>query len=406
MPAVKLIDFGVARLKEIAQHGRSLTSTHHLLGSMGYMAPEQFQNAKRRGAAGGRLRDRRRHLPERRGAAAVREPLVRDAHQDEGGEAAAGALEHARRGAERASRRLRPDRARAASFVALRQRPPDARGVVAGRGGHRPGRRSSSTGSRWSSSSRTTSRCPPTWAGSSATHRRHDGGDRVHRRDGHAPRFGPACPGRGTTDATSDPGSAAGGHRDLGRLTGRGPATESSDLRLGSGFATTVRAEPVDWPAHVISFRVDPDSETLRRGKSFGPRGGRRRTRRRSGKARLGLAPKAEASRPWARSSASTSARPTASSRSWKGASPRSSSTRKARASRRASSPGTTRARCSSARSPSARPSPTPRTPIFSAKRFIGRRFEEVDRGGQARPVQGRARQQRRQRLRRPRQER
>ena len=46
---VKLIDFGVARLKEIAQQGRSLTSTHHLLGSMGYMAPEQFQNAKRVG---------------------------------------------------------------------------------------------------------------------------------------------------------------------------------------------------------------------------------------------------------------------------------------------------------------------------------------------------------------------
>ncbi len=43
---VKLIDFGVARLKEIAQVARSLTSTHHLLGSMGYMAPEQFQYAK------------------------------------------------------------------------------------------------------------------------------------------------------------------------------------------------------------------------------------------------------------------------------------------------------------------------------------------------------------------------
>ena len=43
---VKLIDFGVARLKEIAHAGRSLTSTHHLLGSMGYMAPEQFQYAK------------------------------------------------------------------------------------------------------------------------------------------------------------------------------------------------------------------------------------------------------------------------------------------------------------------------------------------------------------------------
>jgi eukaryotic-like serine/threonine-protein kinase len=49
IPTVRLIDFGVARLKEIAQHGRSLTSTHHLLGSMGYMAPEQFQNAKRVG---------------------------------------------------------------------------------------------------------------------------------------------------------------------------------------------------------------------------------------------------------------------------------------------------------------------------------------------------------------------
>jgi serine/threonine protein kinase len=45
-PIVKLIDFGVARLKEIAQAARSLTSTHHLLGSMGYMAPEQFQYAK------------------------------------------------------------------------------------------------------------------------------------------------------------------------------------------------------------------------------------------------------------------------------------------------------------------------------------------------------------------------
>jgi serine/threonine-protein kinase len=46
VPIIKLIDFGVARLKEIAQAGRSLTSTHHLLGSMGYMAPEQFQYAK------------------------------------------------------------------------------------------------------------------------------------------------------------------------------------------------------------------------------------------------------------------------------------------------------------------------------------------------------------------------
>ena len=43
---VKLIDFGVARLREIATVGVSLTSTHHLIGSMGYMAPEQFQYAK------------------------------------------------------------------------------------------------------------------------------------------------------------------------------------------------------------------------------------------------------------------------------------------------------------------------------------------------------------------------
>ena len=47
-----------------------------------------------------------------------------------------------------------------------------------------------------------------------------------------------------------------------------------------------------------------------------------------------------------------------------------------------------------------------PENTIFSAKRFIGRRFEEVQRGDQARPVQGRARQQRRQRVRRARQER
>jgi serine/threonine-protein kinase len=43
---LKLIDFGVARLQEIANQGVSLTSTHHLLGSMGYMAPEQFKYAK------------------------------------------------------------------------------------------------------------------------------------------------------------------------------------------------------------------------------------------------------------------------------------------------------------------------------------------------------------------------
>lgn len=49
LASAKLIDFGVARLKEIVHDGRSLTSTHHLLGSMGYMAPEQFQNAKHAG---------------------------------------------------------------------------------------------------------------------------------------------------------------------------------------------------------------------------------------------------------------------------------------------------------------------------------------------------------------------
>jgi serine/threonine-protein kinase len=48
---VKLIDFGVARIREIASVGVSLTSTNHLIGSMGYMAPEQFQNARGVGPA-------------------------------------------------------------------------------------------------------------------------------------------------------------------------------------------------------------------------------------------------------------------------------------------------------------------------------------------------------------------
>ena len=43
---VKLIDFGVARLREITGDPEGLTSTNHLIGSMGYMAPEQFRNAK------------------------------------------------------------------------------------------------------------------------------------------------------------------------------------------------------------------------------------------------------------------------------------------------------------------------------------------------------------------------
>jgi serine/threonine protein kinase len=43
---VKLIDFGVARLREISGDVEGLTSSNHLIGSMGYMAPEQFRNAK------------------------------------------------------------------------------------------------------------------------------------------------------------------------------------------------------------------------------------------------------------------------------------------------------------------------------------------------------------------------
>jgi serine/threonine-protein kinase len=43
---VKVIDFGVARLREITGDVGGLTSTNHLIGSMGYMAPEQFANAK------------------------------------------------------------------------------------------------------------------------------------------------------------------------------------------------------------------------------------------------------------------------------------------------------------------------------------------------------------------------
>jgi serine/threonine-protein kinase len=43
---VKLIDFGTARLREITGDTGGLTSTNHLIGSMGYMAPEQFRSAK------------------------------------------------------------------------------------------------------------------------------------------------------------------------------------------------------------------------------------------------------------------------------------------------------------------------------------------------------------------------
>jgi eukaryotic-like serine/threonine-protein kinase len=43
---LKLIDFGVARLREITGDSGGLTSTSHIIGSMGYMAPEQFKSAK------------------------------------------------------------------------------------------------------------------------------------------------------------------------------------------------------------------------------------------------------------------------------------------------------------------------------------------------------------------------
>ena len=76
-PVVKLIDFGVARLNEIASAGASLTSTHHLIGSMGYMAPEQLEYAKGVGPDGRPLRRRGRHLPVRHRAAAVRRAELR-----------------------------------------------------------------------------------------------------------------------------------------------------------------------------------------------------------------------------------------------------------------------------------------------------------------------------------------
>lgn len=43
---VKVIDFGVGRLREITGDVGGLTSKNHLIGSMGYMAPEQFADAK------------------------------------------------------------------------------------------------------------------------------------------------------------------------------------------------------------------------------------------------------------------------------------------------------------------------------------------------------------------------
>jgi serine/threonine-protein kinase len=45
-PTVKLIDFGVARIDEIVSASSGLTNTHHLIGSVGYMAPEQLESAR------------------------------------------------------------------------------------------------------------------------------------------------------------------------------------------------------------------------------------------------------------------------------------------------------------------------------------------------------------------------
>ncbi len=43
---VKLIDFGVARLREMAHVTDALTTPSHVIGSLGYMAPEQFRRAR------------------------------------------------------------------------------------------------------------------------------------------------------------------------------------------------------------------------------------------------------------------------------------------------------------------------------------------------------------------------
>jgi serine/threonine-protein kinase len=45
-PTVKLIDLGVARRNEFPSLHSGLTNTHHLIGSVGYMAPEQFESAR------------------------------------------------------------------------------------------------------------------------------------------------------------------------------------------------------------------------------------------------------------------------------------------------------------------------------------------------------------------------
>ena len=83
--------------------------------------------------------------------------------------------------------------------------------------------------------------------------------------------------------------------------------------------------------------------------------------------------------RTWQRSSASTSAPRTRAWRSWRAASPRSSRTAKARAPRPRSSRIRTTTRSSSAPRPSARRSPTRRTPLYAVKRLIGRKFDEKE---------------------------
>ncbi len=49
--AVRIIDFGVARLNEIVALDEGITHTNHLLGSVGYMAPEQLASARTVGPA-------------------------------------------------------------------------------------------------------------------------------------------------------------------------------------------------------------------------------------------------------------------------------------------------------------------------------------------------------------------
>ena len=91
------------------------------------------------------------------------------------------------------------------------------------------------------------------------------------------------------------------------------------------------------------------------------------------------------------RSSASTWARPTRSSRSWKAATRSSSPTPRAGGPPRRSSASPRTASASSARSPSGRRSPTRKHTIFSIKRFMGRRMNEVRKRSSASPTRSSA---------------